>query len=183
MSGGSIFNVNFRMKIRSQTSQLTCQGGSVLSVKPGSLLSVNQKQVAKFGPMVESCSTLPSFLLFAFLPKCQIGVLPFYPNGVPARESHPSVASLMSSQSHIAFGQSFNFEDVLLLWLNLDKPKEPITQSIRNRRERGSRFKMMFYVIGSEESKSGSASYSSHQQNRKRGGASSVLPVYRYRVG
>lgn len=29
--------------------------------------------------------------------------------------------------------------------------KEPITQSIRNRREHGSRFKMMFYVIGSED--------------------------------
>ena len=38
-----------------------------------------------------------------------------------------------------------------MLWLNLDKQKEPITQSIRNRRERGSRFKMMFYVIGSED--------------------------------
>ena len=37
------------------------------------------------------------------------------------------------------------------MWLNLDKQKEPITQSIRNRRERGSRFKMMFYVIGSED--------------------------------
>ena len=56
----------------------------------------------------------------------------------------------MSSQSHIPFGRSFNFEDVLSLWLVLDKQKEPITQSIRNRRERGSRFKMMFYVIGSE---------------------------------
>ena len=77
----------------------------------------------------------------------------------------------MSSQSHISFGRSFNFENVLSLWLNLDKQKEPITQSIRNRRERGSRFKMMFYVIGSEESKSGSASYSSRQQNQRRGGA------------
>ena len=57
----------------------------------------------------------------------------------------------MSSQSHIPFGRSFNFEDVLLLWLHLGKQKEPITQSIRNRRERGSRFKMMFYVIGSED--------------------------------
>ena len=37
------------------------------------------------------------------------------------------------------------------MWLNLDKQKEPITQSIRNQRERGSRFKMMFYVIGSED--------------------------------
>ena len=30
------------------------------------------------------------------------------------------------------------------------KQKEPITQSIRNRREHSSRFKVMFYVIGSE---------------------------------
>ena len=78
-------------------------------------------------------------------------ILPFYPNVVPARESHSGVASLMSSQSRISFGRSFNFKDVLSLWLNLDKQKEPITQSIKNRRERGSRFKMMFYVIGSED--------------------------------
>ena len=77
----------------------------------------------------------------------------------------------MSSQSHISFGRSFNFEVVLSLWLNLDKQKEPITQSIRNRREHGSRFKVMFYVIGSENSKSGSAFYNSRQQNQRRGGA------------
>lgn len=127
--------------------------------------------------MVESCSTLPSlfgFCVFATVPTWHFAVLlilPFYPNVVPARESHPSVALLMSSQSHIPFGRSFNFEDVLSLWLNLDKQKEPITQSIRNRREHSSRFKVMFYVIGSENSKSGSASYNSRQQNQRRGGA------------
>jgi len=41
--------------------------------------------------------------------------------------------------------------------LDVRKQKEPITQSIRNRREHNSRFKVMFYVIGSENSKSGSA--------------------------
>ena len=51
------------------------------------------------------------------------------------------------------------------------KTKEPITQSIKNRREHSSRFKVMFYVIGSENSKSGSASYSSRQQNQRLGGA------------
>ena len=51
------------------------------------------------------------------------------------------------------------------------KIKEPITQSIRNRREHNSRFKVMFYVIGSEKSKSCSAFYSSRQQNQRRGGA------------
>ena len=127
--------------------------------------------------MVESCSTLPSLFVFCIFAKVSnwhfavLCVLPFYPNVVPARESHPDVASLMSSQSHISFRRSFNFEDVLSLWLVLDKQKEPITQSIKNRRERGSRFKMMFYVIGSENSKSGSASYSSRQQNQRRGGA------------
>ena len=54
---------------------------------------------------------------------------------------------------------------------NVEKQKEPITQSIRNRREHNSRFKVMFYVIGSEDSKSGSAFYSSRQQNQRRGGA------------
>ena len=51
------------------------------------------------------------------------------------------------------------------------KQKEPITQSTRNRREQSSRFKVMFYVIGSENSKSGSALYSSRRQNQRRGGA------------
>lgn len=32
----------------------------------------------------------------------------------------------------------------------MTKQKEPITQNIRNRREHSSRFKVMFYVIGSE---------------------------------
>ena len=106
--------------------------------------------------MVESCSTLPSLFVFCVFAKVSswyfalLCVLPFYPNVVPARESHSGVASLMSSQSHIPFGRSFNFEDVLLLWLHLGKQKEPITQSIRNRREHSSRFKVMFYVIGSE---------------------------------
>ena len=127
--------------------------------------------------MVESCSTLPSLFVFCVFAKVSslhfgvLCVLPFYPNVVPARESHPDVASLRSSQSHISFGRSFNFEDVLSSWLNWDKQKEPITQSIKNRREHGSRFKVMFYVIGSENSKSGSASYSSRQQNQRRGGA------------
>jgi len=55
--------------------------------------------------------------------------------------------------------------------LDVEKQKEPITQSIRNRREHSSRFKVMFYVIGSENSKSGSAFYSSRQQNQRRYGA------------
>ena len=127
--------------------------------------------------MVESCSTLPNLFVFCVFAKvlnwhfAVLLILPFYPNVVPARESHPSVASLMSSQSHIPFGRSFNFEDVVLLRLSLKKQKEPITQSIRNRREHCSRFKVMFYVIGSENSKSGSAFYSSRQQNQRRGGA------------
>ena len=107
--------------------------------------------------MVESCSTLPSLFVFCVFTKVSnwhfdvLCVLPFYPNVVPARESHPGVASLISSQSRISFRRLFSFEDVLSLWLNLSKQKEPITQSIRNRRERSSRFKMMFYVIGSED--------------------------------
>ena len=51
------------------------------------------------------------------------------------------------------------------------KQKEPITQSIRNRRERGSRFKMMFYVIGSEDQSRVLLSSCSRQQNQRRGGA------------
>ena len=46
-----------------------------------------------------------------------------------------------------------------------------VTQSIRNRRERGSRFKMMFYVIGSEDQSRVLLSYCSRQQNQRRDGA------------
>lgn len=134
--------------------------------------------MAKFGPMLESCSTLPSLFVFCIFAKVSnwyfavLLILQFYPNVFPARESHSGVASLMSpSQSHISFRRPFNFEDVLSLWLNLDKQKEPITQSTKNRREHSSRFKVMFYVIGSENSKSGSAFYNSRQQNQRRGGA------------
>ena len=51
------------------------------------------------------------------------------------------------------------------------KQKEPITQSTKNRRERGSRFKMMFYVIGSEDQSRVLLSYCSRQQNQRRDGA------------
>ena len=67
--------------------------------------------------------------------------------------------------------------------LDVEKQKEPITQSIRNRREYNSRFKVMFYVIGSENSKSGSASYSSCQQNQRQGGAVRHFSEHRIRVG
>ena len=52
-----------------------------------------------------------------------------------------------------------------------EKQKEPITQSTKNRRERGSRFKMMFYVIGSEDQSRVLLSYCSRQQNQRRSGA------------
>ncbi|MBO5016294.1 MAG: hypothetical protein J6C92_10840, partial [Bacteroidaceae bacterium] len=65
--------------------------------------------------------------------------------------------------------KSYPIRTVIQL-LDVEKQKEPITQSIRNRREHSSRFKVMFYVIGSENSKSGSAFYSSRQQNQRRGG-------------
>ena len=63
------------------------------------------------------------------------------------------------------------------------KQKEPITQSTKNRREHSSRFKVMFYVIGSENSKSGSAFFLLPPTEPKAWWSSSVLPVYRNRVG
>ena len=63
------------------------------------------------------------------------------------------------------------------------KQKEPITQSTKNRREHDSRFKVMFYVIGSENSKSGSAFFLLPPTEPKAWWSSSALPVYRYRVG
>ena len=95
------------------------------------------EQMAKFGPMVESCSTLPLL--------------------------SPAFSFSLIFQVH-AFGAESCFE-------KMTKQKEPITQNIKNRREHRSRFKVMFYVIGSEKSKSGSVSYSSCQQNQRLGGA------------
>lgn len=63
------------------------------------------------------------------------------------------------------------------------KQKEPVTQSTKNRREHSSRFKVMFYVIGSENSKSGSAFLLLPPTEPKAWWSSSALPVYRYRVG
>lgn len=126
--------------------------------------------MAKFGPMVESCSTLPSLLVFCVFGKVSswhfatLLLLPFHANVVPARESHPGVASLMSSKI-------ISHSDGHSVVGCRRKQKEPITQSIRNWREHSSRFKVMFYVIGSENSKSSSALYSSRQQNQRRGGA------------
>ena len=68
------------------------------------------------------------------------------------------------------FAKSYPIQTVIQL-SDVEKQKEPITQSIKNRREYTSRFKVMSYVIGSENSKSGSAFYSSRQQNQRRGGA------------
>ena len=66
---------------------------------------------------------------------------------------------------------------------DVEKQKEPITQSTRTRREHSSRFKVMFYVIGSENSKSGSAFFLLPPTEPKAWWSSSILPVYRYRVG
>ena len=53
----------------------------------------------------------------------------------------------------------------------------------QNRREHSSRFKVMFYVIGSENSKSGSAFFLLPPTEPKAWWSSSALPVCRYRVG
>ena len=66
--------------------------------------------------------------------------------------------------------KSYPIRTVIQL-LDVEKQKEPITQSTKNRRERGSRFKMMFYVIGSEDQSRVLLSYCSRQQNQRRGGA------------
>ena len=95
----------------------------------------------------------------AVLPECRF----FYPcphlGGVASLSSYPTVIA-----------KSYPIRTVIQL-LDVEKQKEPITQSTRNRREHNSRFKVMFYVIGSENSKSGSAFYSSRQQNQRPGGA------------
>ena len=66
--------------------------------------------------------------------------------------------------------KSYPIRTVIQL-LDVEKQKEPITQNTKNRRERGSRFKMMFYVIGSEDQSRVLLSYCSRQQNQRRGGA------------
>jgi hypothetical protein len=82
-----------------------------------------------------------------------------------------SVPSLVRSYRGITSPENISHSDGHSVVGCRRKQKEPITQSIRNRQEHGSRFKVMFYVIGSENSKSGSAFYSSRQQNQRHGGA------------
>ena len=67
---------------------------------------------------------------------------------LPERRSCPGVSPRRCFAHVIA--KSYPIRTVIQL-LDVEKQKEPITQSIRNRREHNSRFKMMFYVIGSEE--------------------------------
>ena len=73
---------------------------------------------------------------------------------VPECRSCPGVSPQRCFAHAVA--KSYPIRTVIQL-LDVEKTKEPITQSIKNRREHNSRFKMMFYVIGSENSKSGSA--------------------------
>ena len=126
--------------------------------------------------MVESCSTLPSLFVFCVFAKVSnwhfgvLCVLPFYPNVVPARESHPDVASLMSSQSHISFRRSFNF-GCRTGWMFLRKTKR--ADYTEHQKSAGAWLSLQNDVLCNRlwKSKSGSASYSSRQQNQRRGGA------------
>ena len=77
--------------------------------------------------------TISRTLRFAVLPECR---------------SCPGVSPRRCFAHVIA--KSYPIRTVIQL-LDVEKQKEPITQSIRNRREHNSRFKMMFYVIGSED--------------------------------
>ena len=70
---------------------------------------------------------------FAVLPECR---------------SCPRI-SLRRCFAHV-IAKSYLIRTVIQL-LDVEKQKEPITQSIKDRREHSSRFKMMFYVIGSED--------------------------------
>ena len=107
--------------------------------------------------MVESCSKQPSLFVFYVFAKVSswhfaaLCVLPFYPNVVPARESHPGVSfSLVRSYRGITSPENISHSDGHSVVGCRKNKKEPITQSIKNRREHNSRFKVMFYVIGSE---------------------------------
>ena len=144
--------------------------------------------MAKFGPMVESCSTLPSFFVFfRFCQSVKLALCRTFDFAVlPECRSCPRI----SLRRFVLFGTLVQFAVVAILrWRTYpiqtvirfldvepaecfwEKQKEPITQSTKNRRERGSRFKMMFYVIGSEDQSRVLLSYCSRQQNQRRGGA------------
>ena len=100
--------------------------------------------------MVKSCSTLPNLFVFCVFAKVQscfvTGFLisPFYRMSflpetlTPAllRSCHRKVISHSNGHSVVGCRR---------------KQKKPITQNIRNRRAHSSRFKVMFYVIGSED--------------------------------
>ena len=70
----------------------------------------------------------------------------FLPGSLTPTFRSPWCAHIMASLHR----RTYPIRTVIQL-LDVEKQKEPITQSIRNRREHSSRFKMMFYVIGSED--------------------------------
>ena len=132
--------------------------------------------MAKFGPMVESCSTLPSFFVFSFLPKCKIGTLPYFwfcrftrmsflpENLTPAslRSCHRKVISHSDGHS------------ILRMYCRCDS----IWTNKKSRLHRASEIAGAWLSLQNDvlcnrlwRSKSGSASYSSRQQNQRRGGA------------
>lgn len=124
--------------------------------------------------MVESCSSS----LFVALRRHKLRIVRFR----VGTKSSLTPLFLLSPKSRLTFRGprlAFSFSPIFQVHAfgagpcfgKMTKQKEPITQNIRNRREHGSRFKVMFYVIGSEKSKSGSALYSSCQQNQRRGRA------------
>ena len=69
----------------------------------------------------------------------------FLPGSLTPAFRSPWCAHIMASLRR----RTYLIRTVIQL-LDVEKQKEPITQSIKNRREHSSRFKVMFYVIGSE---------------------------------
>ena len=101
----------------------------------------------------------------------QFSVGNIHPNVVTARSITSAFYSLWCAYIVASLRRRTYLIRTFIQLLDVEKQKEPITQSIRNWRDYSSRFKVKFYVIVSENSKSCSAFYSSRQQNQRRCGA------------
>jgi len=101
----------------------------------------------------------------------QFSVGNIHPNVVTARSITSAFYSLWCAYIVASLRRRTYLIRTFIQLLDVEKQKEPITQSIRNWRDYSSRFKVKFYVIVSENSKSCSAFYSSRQQNQRCYGA------------
>ena len=135
------------------------------------------EQVAKFGPMVESCSTLPSLFVFCVFAKVSklLRCRTFDFAVLPECRSCPRI-SLRRCFAHV-IAKSYLIRTVIQFWgctiVVAQFRQTKRADYTEHQKSAGAWLSLQNDVLCNRlwRSKSGSASYSSRQQNQRRGGA------------